>query len=192
MKIIKSFVIFLISIFFILWISIFLFLFFYDYNIKRINKYNFVVVFGAGITKSGYPSQALKLRLDKSIQLYKNKYTDKIFISGKIHEIYVMKNYLNNNNVSDNNIYLDNFGENTYWTIYNTLVFISNNNITNRIAYISQKYHIPRIKLITQKLKITNCDFIHSDYKKVNNSHNFLILFRESFALLKEIILFPF
>jgi SanA protein len=150
-------------------------------NDIRAGKYT-GVVFGAGITRSSEPSEALKYRLDKAADLYKKKKIGKIFISGKIAETFVMKSYLVRNKVPATNIIVDFKGNNTYDTIVNIKAWLSNGGQKENVAFISQKYHLPRIVLIAKKIGFENPLFIAADHKKIDRDENVFFILRESLA----------
>jgi vancomycin permeability regulator SanA len=152
-----------------------------------ISSHTIGVVFGAGITKSGEPSIALKFRLDKSIDLYRDKKIRMIFVSGLSAEAAVMKNYLLKKGIPATCILPDEKGETTFITVENVRNYIQNYNITDGAAFISQRYHLPRIMFIVRKLKIENSEFIAAEPNRINILEGFLAVFRETFAWLKNI-----
>lgn len=143
------------------------------------------VVFGAGITRSSGPSTALKLRLDKAVILYRGKKISKVFISGKIAETFVMKNYLLKKKVPAADIIVDYNGNNTYETIVNAKSYFAKNPVPESVVFISQQYHIPRIKLIAEKVRFENPEFISADHKIIDRDENILFILRESLAFEK-------
>ena len=113
---------------------------------------------------------------------------NKIFISGKLYEIYVMKSYLLKNNVNREDIIIDQNGINTYHTIKNIKLYISSNKNISTI-FISQRYHLPRIKLLIARIGIKNNLLISTDHKKIDKDEEISIILRESFAIIKSFIL---
>ena len=158
----------------------------YKASYSMTGKSGLAIVFGAGITKSGEPSPALKSRLDKAIELYHKGNIIKIFDSGRLPETIVMKNYLKKNMINPDDIISDPMGIDTYYTIDDASVYGMVYNMTNIYVFISQKYHIPRIMHIVKKMKINNTDFISADMKNVDPFSNFIFIFRESFAFIKD------
>lgn len=152
-----------------------------------ISSHSIGVVFGAGITKSGEPSIALKFRLDKSIDLYRDRKIRLIFVSGLSAEAAVMKNYLVKNGIPALCILPDEKGETTFITIENARNYIQNYNITDGAAFISQRYHLPRIMFIVRKLHIENSEFIAAEPNRINILEGSLAVLRETFAWLKNI-----
>lgn len=147
------------------------------------------VVFGAGITKSGEPSLALKYRLDKSMELYHHNKIKLIFVSGKIAETFVMKNYLIKNGITNQAVITDYNGKNTLFTIENAQRFSKSNHIQDGLVFISQKYHIPRIAMMANKKKIKDPYFIAADPKKIDRDDQITFILRESLAFLKSLFL---
>ncbi len=147
------------------------------------------LVFGAGIMKSGEPSAALRLRLDKGHELYRRKKIGRILVSGKIAETFVMKNYLVRKNVPASNIIVDFNGNNTFETVANYRKIAAEAEWTNGVALISQKYHIPRIALIARKLKLERASFVAADRKNIDRDKKVFFLIRESGALLKTLLI---
>ncbi len=144
------------------------------------------VVFGAGITKTGEPSTALKFRLDKSIGLFREQKIKLIFVSGHAPEAVVMKNYLLKKNIEGRFIILDENGETTFITIENVKKYIRFYDISDGAVFISQRYHIPRIIFIVRKLHIDNSEFVAAEPSKINIFEGTLIILRETFAWLKN------
>lgn len=140
------------------------------------------VVFGAGITRSSEPSEALKYRLDKAVDLFRRKKIDRIYISGKIAETFVMKNYLLKNRIPAAGIVVDFNGNNTYDTVANVKSYLTNKNIPEDVAFISQQYHIPRIMLIAKKIGFGNPVFLSTEHKKIDRDENIFFILRESLA----------
>ncbi len=158
-----------------------------SYNTQYMH--NIGVVFGAGITRSGDPSTALKFRLEKSVSLYKDQRIKRIFVSGRIAEAAVMKNFLLKQGVPGTDIIADTRGETTFVTVKNTKQYILDNGIADGPVFISQKYHIPRIIFIVNKLGIEKAEFIAAVPNKVDIIESSFTLFRETFAWIKNMII---
>jgi vancomycin permeability regulator SanA len=151
-----------------------------------VSSHSIGVVFGAGITKSGEPSTALKFRLDKSIDLYRDQKIRMIFVSGLTAEASVMKNYLVKKGIPAVNILSDENGETTFITVENVKRYIRIYNITDGAVFISQRYHIPRIMFIVRKLHIEGSEFIAAEPNRINILEGSLAILRETFAWLKN------
>ncbi len=189
MKLLKRFILVLIAIFLVFYALISVYIICYPIKTDFPGNKTLCVVFGAGITWSGEPSNALKFRLDKSIELYKNSRIKKIFISGKIAEIFVMKNYLIKNDIDTNDIITDYNGKNTLKTIENVRQYVKKQDVGDGIVFISQKYHIPRITLIAYKKKIGHSFFIAADTKNIDQQDRILFIARESLGFIKSLIM---
>lgn len=112
-----------------------------DVNYKN---YDYVLVLGAS-AKNNKPSLMLKDRLDKVLEIYNSNNSIKIIVSGdSVSEGYsetnVMKDYLVENNVSLDNIIIDNFGVSTY----DSIVRIKDLEKGKKGIIVTQKYHLYR------------------------------------------------
>lgn len=126
-----------------------------DNIVKKVktNNIDCILVLGAGI-KNDKPSKTLKDRLDKTVELYEYGVSKKIVLSGDKHGNYneplVMKNYLVENGVNEEDIELDEKGFSTYESIYN----IKNKFKYKNIIIVTQKYHLYRALYIANNLRI--------------------------------------
>lgn len=146
------------------------------------------VVPGAGITKSGDPSIALKYRLDKAYELYGDGMVSEIYISGKKDEVRIMKKYLIEfYSIPESDIIEDGDGDNTYHTVKNTKEYIESQSVDG-VVFISQKFHTPRIQLLVNRQNFTNAVVVATDKKNVELENYFSFLIRESLALIKAFI----
>ncbi len=120
-----------------------------DYSFKEIDC---VLVLGAGI-RGSEPSPMLKDRLDVAISLY-NKGIKKILVSGDhqgddYNEVKVMKEYLINNNVNTEDIFIDHYGVSTYDSVYRLRPIFN----VNKVIIVSQEYHLYRALFIANRLE---------------------------------------
>lgn len=98
-------------------------------SIEEAEFREFAIIPGAKIYEN-YPSLHLKDRLECGITLYKNNKIDKIILSGSYNksvqkmETEVMYDYLIQNGIPNDHIYLDNYGINTYNTMARVKEFI--------------------------------------------------------------------
>lgn len=119
-----------------------------DYNFSEVDC---VVVLGAGI-RGGRPSPMLQDRLDVAIELY-NKGIKKILVSGDhqsddYDEVNVMKNYLLENEIASEDIFIDHYGVSTYDSIYRLGPIFQ----VNKVVIVSQEYHLYRSLYIANLL----------------------------------------
>ena len=113
-----------------------------------------ILVLGAGI-RNNKPSPMLEDRLKTSMEIFNNKITDRILVSGdhtedNYDEVNVMKNYLIENNIPSEKIFMDHAGISSYDSIYRAKKIYK----ANRIIIVTQKYHLHRSLYIANKLDI--------------------------------------
>lgn len=113
-----------------------------------------ILVLGAGI-KNNKPSPMLEDRLQTGIELYEKNISKKILVSGdhtKIDydEVNVMKNYLKENNIPSNDIFMDHTGISTYDSIYRAKKIYK----AKKIIIVTQEYHLYRSLYIANRLGI--------------------------------------
>lgn len=116
--------------------------------------FNVALVLGAGL-KNGKPSPVLKDRLDTALMLYKNNKVSKIIVSGdhgnkNYDEVNVMKNYLKNEGVLSEDIFMDHAGFSTYDSIYRLREIFN----VKKVIIVTQKYHLYRSLYIAKKLGV--------------------------------------
>lgn len=113
-----------------------------------------ILVLGASI-RNNKPSPMLEDRLKTSMEIFNNKITDRILVSGdhtedNYDEVNVMKNYLIENNIPSEKIFMDHAGISSYDSIYRAKKIYK----ANRIIIVTQKYHLYRSLYIAKKLDI--------------------------------------
>jgi SanA protein len=112
---------------------------------------NVAMVLGAGIINNELPTQVLKERLEKSIDLYNQKKVSKILVSGDNssvghNEPEVMQSYLIKNGIPEKNIIQDYGGRRTIdscWRAKN--VFKVKN-----LYLVTQDFHLPRATFLCE------------------------------------------
>ena len=156
---------------------------------EKDNKpYQYIIVFGAGVSVDESKNVIINKRIDKAIE-YANKYKKATFVlSGSklddeiIEEAYYMKNYMVERGVEEHRILVDIFSYNTFENINNSLFIIKEDllrrnqfeNIIHRpfsknkkiydfdylkIGLVSNEFHLWRINMMAKKLGIYNpCD----------------------------------
>lgn len=108
-------------------------------------KYDCIVILGAGLRADGYPSDMLKDRLDTGIELYKMGVSNVLFLSGDCSgehydEVSAMKKYCIEQGVSEDVIVCDNWGFSTFESMCSVYGF----DVFEKIIIVTQKYHISR------------------------------------------------
>lgn len=119
------------------------------------SKADCILILGCGIRDEETPSDMLRDRLDKGIELYQAGVSDKILVSGdngqeEYNEVHVMLHYLLNKKIPARDIFCDHAGFSTYDSIYRSNSIFGAKNI----IVISQKYHLYRALFIAKKLGI--------------------------------------
>lgn len=115
---------------------------------------DYIVVLGAGIRR-GKPSPMLEDRLKTGISLYNNDISNKILITGDhmnddYDEVTVMKNYLLEHGIPEEDIIADNYGISTYDSIYR----VKNVYKSNKVVIVSQRYHLYRALFLSDNLDL--------------------------------------
>ena len=134
-----------------------------EYSITE--KYDAIVVLGAGLTPDGMPSNMLRDRLNGAVELYKKGVAPKIIVSGDCSgedydEVSAMKNYCLNAGVPENALVRDDIGFSTYETMYNTVKTMG----YEKIIVVTQGYHLYRAVYIAKQMG-AEADGFASDYR---------------------------
>ncbi|HEX4373271.1 MAG TPA: YdcF family protein [Puia sp.] len=150
------------------------------------------IVLGNEVYADSSVSLPLKGRLDKALELYKNKRVKKIFVSGGrgdngVAEGDAMKSYLIKKNVPPIDITADNNGRNTYFTAKDFIALNDSMHFTSAIA-VTSFYHITRTKYIIRKLGFKNVEGVSSD--AIFLSKDWMGIIREFFAFYKYLIFY--
>lgn len=116
------------------------------------------VILGNKINNDGTPSERLKARLDHGLKLYNQNQIQKIIVSGDkgltgYNEALVMSKYLTNSGIPEEDIIVDQHGNNTKNSI-NFINQYSQLTGTKSFTIISQHYHLKRSQLLSKKSNI--------------------------------------
>ncbi len=116
-------------------------------------KYDCILVLGASVRSDRKPSQMLKDRLDRGIELYKEGFAPKILMSGdngqvEYNEVEAMKTYALKHGVPSEDIFLDHAGFSTYESIYRAKEVFA----VKSMLIVTQKYHEYRSVYIAKEL----------------------------------------
>lgn len=111
-----------------------------------------ILVLGAGI-RNGKPSPMLEDRLLTAIKLYNDGIASKILVSGDheyndYDEVNVMKNYLKDNGIPSEDIFMDHAGLSTYDSIYRAKMIFK----VSKFVIVTQKYHLHRAIYIAKNI----------------------------------------
>ena len=154
-------------------------------NKISINDTDCILVLGAGI-RNASPSPMLEDRLLTAIDLYNKGVAPKILVSGdhenyNYDEVNVMKNYLKENGIPSEDIFMDHAGLSSYDSIYRAKKIFK----ANKIIIVTQKYHLYRSLYIAKSLNI-NAYGVSATKKEYANQFKRDI--REVAARLKDFI----
>lgn len=119
----------------------------------------YLIVLGAGINGTE-PSLSLMYRLETAKE-YLNEYPEtRVIVSGgqgageNISEAECMRAWLTENGISENRILMEDKSTSTYENLRNSLEIVSmfSNDPTERVAVLSQEYHLYRAKFYAREL----------------------------------------
>ena len=138
------------------------------------------VVLGNKVDANGQPSERLKARLDKSVELYEGGYFTFIIVSGGIgkegfDEAKVMKSYLIDKGITEDKIIEDSNGYNSFMTAQNTSKIMDELELDS-VMIITQYFHITRTKLVFRKMGI----------EEVYSAHAKIFEFRDIYSIMRE------
>ncbi|WP_343801366.1 YdcF family protein [Bacillus carboniphilus] len=138
------------------------------------------VILGNKVELDRHPSNRLKARLDKAVDLYDEGYFRTIIVSGGIgvegfDEEKVMKEYLVNKGIPSENIIEDNNGYNTYMTAENSKAIMQELGLDS-VMVITQFFHISRTKLAFKKF----------GFEEVYSAHAEIFELRDVYSTLRE------
>ena len=106
--------------------------------------YDCILVLGCGVY-GNQPSDMLRDRLDRAIELYDSGVSDRLLMSGDHGDIYynevqTMKDYAIGKGVPSDNIFMDHAGFSTYESMYRAGSIFK----AEKILIVTQKYHLYR------------------------------------------------
>lgn len=118
-------------------------------------KYDCILILGAGVRSDGTPSKMLEERLLCGLELYRAGVAEKIIVSGdngqdNYDEVNPMKNWLVANGVPSENIFMDHAGFSTYDSVYRARTIF----LAHRVCIVSQKYHLYRALYLADALSV--------------------------------------
>ena len=123
-----------------------------------------ILVLGCGVRDDGTPSDMLRDRLDRSIELYFAEVAPKLLMSGdhgrvEYDEVNIMKQYAIDKGVPSEDIFMDHAGFSTYESIYRAKeIFCAEN-----IVIVTQEYHLYRALYLAKSFGLTSHG-VSSDY----------------------------
>ncbi len=123
-----------------------------------------ILVLGCQVKDNGVPSDMLKDRLTRGIELYKAGAAPKMLMSGdhgreEYDEVGTMKQWAIDSEVPSENIFMDHAGFSTYESMYRAKEIFE----ADKIIIVTQEYHLYRALYIADKLGIEAYG-VSSDY----------------------------
>lgn len=150
-------------------------------------KADCIVVLGTKVNEDGSLSDRLVARLDRALELYQNRKSNQIFVSGGLgkegqYEGSKMAQYLTKNGIPKSAIIIDNQGNTTRLTAMNLSEVIPT---TSSVIVVSQFYHLTRCKLALRQVGYQDISSAHAEYLEWRDLYG---LFREFFGFYKYLI----
>ena len=121
----------------------------------RLENMDCILVLGCGVEEDGTPSDMLRDRLDRSIEVYQLGAAPKLLMSGdhgrvEYNEVGTMKQYAIGEGILSQEIFMDHAGFSTYESLYRAKEIFC----ADRIIIVTQKYHLYRALYIAEQLGI--------------------------------------
>ncbi len=121
----------------------------------KLDDIDCILVLGCKVKDNGVPSDMLKDRLDRSLELYEAEATPKLLMSGDhgredYDEVGTMKQYAIDAGVPSEDIFMDHAGFSTYESIYRAKEIFA----ADKIIIVTQKYHLYRALYIAEQLGV--------------------------------------
>lgn len=160
---------------FILFVILLLFIYVINIRVNKIgnnicNSGDFpkqvALVLGAKVWNDGNMSDIFKDRVKTAIELYNNGKVEKILISGDhgqedYDEVNAAKEYLLENNIKSEDIFLDHAGFDTYDSLYRAKQVFK----AESLVVVTQNFHLPRAMYIADKIGLDSCS-VNADLQK--------------------------
>jgi vancomycin permeability regulator SanA len=145
-----------------------------------------VLILGSKVYSNGAMSDVLADRVIKGLELYESEKVSKILVSGdhgrvEYDEVNVVKDYLLENGVSEEDIFLDHAGFDTYDSLYRAKEIFE----IESLIIVTQEFHLPRAVYIGNSLGIKTYGYIADRQPYIAARWNSL---RESLARVKAFL----
>lgn len=142
----------------------------------RIEKADVGVVLGSMVMPDGKPSPRLQARLDRAIELHRQGVIDFILVSGGtgregFSEGKVMHDYLVAQNVAEDRIITDEFGNTTRDTAENAARLMKDRGLTSAIA-VSQYFHLTRSRMALRDAGIAQTGTAYARYFEMRDIYS--------------------
>lgn len=114
-----------------------------------------ILVLGCRVKDDGTPSDMLKDRLTRGIEVYNLGAAPKLLMSGDhgredYDEVGAMKNYAIENGVQSENVFMDHAGFSTYEAVYRAKEVFE----ADKVIIVTQEYHLYRALYIAEQLGV--------------------------------------
>lgn len=124
-------------------------------DVSDLSDLDCVLVLGCGVKEDGTPSDMLKERVQKGVEVFNESNAEYLLLSGdKSGETYdepkAMKELAISLGVSQDQIKIDSIGYSTYESIYNAKKIYG----VEKMIIITQSYHLPRALFIAKMFNI--------------------------------------
>lgn len=125
-----------------------------------------ILVLGCKVKENGTPSDMLRDRLNRAIELYKMGAAPKLLMSGdhgrkNYNELAIMKQYAINAGVPSSDIFMDHAGFSTYESVYRAKEIFK----ARKIIIVTQEYHLYRALYVANQLEVEAFG-VASDYQR--------------------------
>lgn len=125
----------------------------YIYSAQEVPSADTVLILGAYVFPDGTLSTMLKDRVTTGYELYLNGKAPKIIVSGDhgrqdYDEVNTMKNYIKNQGVDGQDIFMDHAGFSTYESLYRARDIFQ----VEKVIIVTQRYHLLRALFIAREL----------------------------------------
>lgn len=112
-----------------------------------------IIVLGCQVKPDKTPSDMLKDRLTRGVELYESDVSKKLLMSGDhgglyYDEVNTMKRFAVDNGVPSSDVFMDHAGFSTYETVYRAKEIFK----AEKVVIVTQKYHLYRALFIADKL----------------------------------------
>lgn len=154
---------------------------FSDVNEKKIS--DAIIVMGAS-QWNGRPSPVFKKRLDHALSLYQDRVSAKFILTGgvgtneKVSESQVGKNYLIENGVGQDSIFIEEIGKTSLQSLSVATKIIKEKNL-HSVTLVSDGFHMMRLNKMAKSLNI-NAHFSAVSNDSINKFSEFKYVLRES------------
>lgn len=155
-------------------------------NLDQVDEKQTILVLGAYVYPDGSLSPMLEDRVLTAVELYESGKAEKILVSGdhgqtSYDEVNSIKNYLLDEKIPAEDIFLDHAGFDTYDSIYRAKEIFE----VDSLIIVSQDFHLPRATYIANSLNIDNVGFEAN--RRLYMGTKFQNI-RESFARIKAFL----